>query len=228
MAAGMYEQIRETNDVYVLKIYRFNISMNGRYAVYCDNSNTFTNPIEVKVSEPPSLPVIVGLQNIENCTDCVVGEDNDLFELACEIHGGTRPLIVTMTIGNESYIPEEWNSTTYMVLFKVRDHHHMENVIFSVMNDALSSPLSVTAKMFVIISPDGRETGENMSTTAYPGDIEKGDNMSAAANPDGRETGDYMSTTGVGLGAVVGSVFAVLAVGILIGVISTLLILTRK
>ncbi|XP_060580377.1 uncharacterized protein LOC132737139 [Ruditapes philippinarum] len=103
--------------------------------------------------EPPSVPVIVGLQDIESCTDCVVGEDNEMFKLTCEIHGGTRPLIVTMTIGNESYIPVEWNSTTYMVLFTVRDHHHMENVIFSVMNDALSSPLNVTAQMFVIKPP---------------------------------------------------------------------------
>jgi hypothetical protein len=55
-----------------------------------------------------------------------------------------------MTIGNEPYQTQEWNSTTYMVFFLVKDHHHMENMILSVINDALSSPLNVTAQMFVI------------------------------------------------------------------------------
>jgi hypothetical protein len=101
-------------------------------------------------SEPPSVPVIIGLQDIENCMDCIVGEDNKKLELACEIHGGTPPLTVTMTIGNETLPPLEWNTTIYMVFFLVKDHHHKESVIFSVMNDALSSPLSATAQMFVI------------------------------------------------------------------------------
>ncbi|XP_060567824.1 uncharacterized protein LOC132726512 [Ruditapes philippinarum] len=59
-----------------------------------------------------------------------------------------------MTIGNETYCPQnKSNPTTYMVFFTVRDHHHMKNVIFSVMNDALSSPLKATAQMFVIKPP---------------------------------------------------------------------------
>ncbi|XP_060597928.1 uncharacterized protein LOC132751731 [Ruditapes philippinarum] len=65
---------------------------------------------------------------------------------------------------------------------------------------------------------DGRETGNNLSTTA---------------NPDGREIGDNMSAAGkteisVGSGAVIGSVIAALAVGVIIGVICTFFILTRK
>jgi hypothetical protein len=80
---------------------------------------------------------------------CIVGEDNDWITLECEIHGGSHPLNVNITIGNESYEPQKF-SATYKVLILVKDHHHMANVIFSVMNDALSSPLSATAQMFVI------------------------------------------------------------------------------
>ncbi|XP_060564342.1 uncharacterized protein LOC132723601 [Ruditapes philippinarum] len=76
-----------------------------------------------------------------------------MFDLACQIHAGSRPITVTMSIGNESHTPHKINSTTYMVLFTVRDRHHMEHVTFSVMNDLLSSPLNVTARMFVIKSP---------------------------------------------------------------------------
>ncbi|XP_060582631.1 uncharacterized protein LOC132739010 [Ruditapes philippinarum] len=179
---GSYEEKMEQHNKYILIIYRFNVSMKGQYRVYCGSPvDMYTDPVTVNLPEPPSVLVIVGLRDIENCKDCIVGEDNEMFKLVCEIHGGSRPLTVTMTIGNESYTPLEWNLTTYMVLFTVRDHHHMTNVLFSVMNDALSSPLNVSAKMFVIINPDDRETGDNMSTTAHP---------------DGRETGNYMSTTG--------------------------------
>ncbi|XP_060577728.1 uncharacterized protein LOC132734591, partial [Ruditapes philippinarum] len=233
LADESYKERFGLNNKYVLTIYMFSGSMNGKYSVYCGQRLLYTNEILLKLPEQPSVPVLVGLRSIENCTDCIVGEDNEMFKLECEIHGGSRPLTVTMTIGNDSYKPQEWNSTTYMVFFTVRNHHHMKIVICSVMNDALSSPLNVTAKMFVIINPDGRETSDYMSTTAYPGGIEKGDNMSAAANQDGIKTGDNMSTTGttetgVGLGAVLGSVIGALAVGILIGVICTYFILTRK
>ncbi|XP_060576656.1 uncharacterized protein LOC132733044 isoform X2 [Ruditapes philippinarum] len=153
LANGSYEETTGQNNNYVLTIYMFSVSMNGRYSVYCGPNLLYTNAILLKLPEPPRTPVIVGLQDIERCRYCIVAEDNDNFELACEIHGGTRPLTITMTIGNESYVPLEWNSTTCMVLFTVRDNHHMANVIFSVMNDALSSPLSVTAQMFVIKPP---------------------------------------------------------------------------
>ncbi|XP_060556918.1 uncharacterized protein LOC132717464 [Ruditapes philippinarum] len=153
LVGGSYEETFEQNNKYVLTIFMFNISMDGDYGVYCGSSAKYTDFITVKLPEPPSVPKIVGLQDIENCTDCIVGEDNEMFKLTCEIHGGSRPLIVTMTIGNESYQPQELNSTTFMVFFTVRDHHHMESVIFSVMNDALSSPLSATAQMFVIKPP---------------------------------------------------------------------------
>ncbi|XP_060556920.1 uncharacterized protein LOC132717467 [Ruditapes philippinarum] len=153
LADGSFEETVGQNNKYVLTIYMLSVSMNGRYSVYCGERLLYTNDILIKLPEPPNTPVIIGLQNIENCRNCIVGEDNEMFKLACEIHGGTPPLTITMTIGKESYIPLEWNSTTYIVHFTVRDNHHMENVIISVMNDALLSPLNVTAQMFVIKPP---------------------------------------------------------------------------
>ncbi|XP_060552902.1 uncharacterized protein LOC132714142, partial [Ruditapes philippinarum] len=153
--AGTYTEKKEQHYKYVLIIYRFNVSMNGQYRVYCGSPiGRYTDPVTVNLPEPPSAPVIVGLQDIENCRDCIVAEDNETIALACVIHGGTRPLTVIMTLGNETYFPQnKSNSTTYMVYFTVRDHHHKKNVIFSVMNDALPSPLKATAQMFVIKPP---------------------------------------------------------------------------
>ncbi|XP_060553299.1 uncharacterized protein LOC132714427 isoform X2 [Ruditapes philippinarum] len=150
---GTYEQTQEQNNKNVLTIYMFSASMNGGYGVYCDERLQYTNIISVELPEPPSVPVINGIQNIEHCTGCIVGEDNDRIALACEIHGGSHPLNVTITIGNESFPAQKYLSTTYKVFYTVRDQHHMENVIFSVMNGALSTPLSVTAQMFVIKPP---------------------------------------------------------------------------
>ncbi|XP_060553212.1 uncharacterized protein LOC132714368 isoform X2 [Ruditapes philippinarum] len=124
-----------------------------RIHYYNETIHCWMDAGKLTLEEPPSVPVIVGLQDIENCKDCIVGEHNEKFKLACEIHGGSRPLTVTMTIGNESYKPLEWSSTTYNVYFILKDHHHMKHVVFSVMNHALSSPLSVTARMYVIKPP---------------------------------------------------------------------------
>ncbi|XP_060582629.1 uncharacterized protein LOC132739009 [Ruditapes philippinarum] len=67
MGNGTYEQTQEQNNKYVLTIYMFSVPLNGRYGVYCGANLLYTNFITVKLPEPPSTPIIVGLQNIENC-----------------------------------------------------------------------------------------------------------------------------------------------------------------
>ncbi|XP_060597108.1 uncharacterized protein LOC132751026 [Ruditapes philippinarum] len=58
-----------------------------------------------------------------------------------------------MTIGNESYPHLKFNSTTYIAFCTIKDHHHMKQMMFSVMDDAMSSPVNATATIFVIKPP---------------------------------------------------------------------------
>ncbi|XP_053408449.1 uncharacterized protein LOC123559685 isoform X3 [Mercenaria mercenaria] len=60
-----------------------------------------------------------------------------------------------MSIGNESLSPQRYDVTPgYIAFFYLRKRHHMEVLTCSVMNDALTSPLYVTTRVYVKHAPE--------------------------------------------------------------------------
>jgi predicted S18 family serine protease len=49
LANGSYEETTGQNNKYVLTIFMFNITMNGKYSVYCGQSLLYTNAILLKL-----------------------------------------------------------------------------------------------------------------------------------------------------------------------------------
>ncbi|XP_053408360.1 uncharacterized protein LOC123563871 isoform X1 [Mercenaria mercenaria] len=154
LTKGLYEEEKEPNDKYVLTLTMFNERMNGRYGVYCGEAAKYSNFVDVILPVAPKTPVFEGLKDIDDCKGCIVGEDGDQFSVLCKTSGGTQPITVTMSIGNESLSPVRYNDTAdYMAFFFLRNRHHMANMTCTVMNDALTSPFITTAPVYVINAP---------------------------------------------------------------------------
>ncbi|XP_053408464.1 uncharacterized protein LOC128546179 isoform X7 [Mercenaria mercenaria] len=154
LTKDVYEEEREPNDKYVLTIIMFNDRMNGRYGVYCGGIAGYSNMVKVILPVAPSAPAFEGLKDIDDCKECIVGEDGDQFGVLCQTSGGTEPVTVTMSIGNESLSSTRYNDTAgYLAFFTLRNKHHMAIMTCTVMNDALTSPLIITAHVYVIKSP---------------------------------------------------------------------------
>jgi hypothetical protein len=49
LADGSYKETTMQNNKYVLTIYMFSVSMNGKYSVYCGQSLLYTNTILLKL-----------------------------------------------------------------------------------------------------------------------------------------------------------------------------------
>ncbi|XP_053408421.1 uncharacterized protein LOC123559725 isoform X1 [Mercenaria mercenaria] len=151
---NVYEEEREPNDKYVLTIIMFNEQKNGRYGVYCGKTASLSNFVEVILPVAPSTPAFEGLKDIDDCKECIVGEDGDQCGVLCKTSGGTQPINVTMSIGNESLSLGRYNETAgYITIFTLSNRHHMTIMTCTVMNDALTSPLITTARVYVIKSP---------------------------------------------------------------------------
>ncbi|XP_053408456.1 uncharacterized protein LOC128559824 isoform X2 [Mercenaria mercenaria] len=109
---------------------------------------------KLQLQVAPSAPVFEGLKDIDDCKSCIVGEDGDQFDVLCKTSGGTKPVTVTMSIGNESQSLQRYNETAgYMTFFTLRNRHHMAIMTCTVTNDALTSPFIITARVYVIKSP---------------------------------------------------------------------------
>ncbi|XP_053372783.1 uncharacterized protein LOC123559678 [Mercenaria mercenaria] len=148
LTKDVYEEEREPNDKYVLTIIMFNDRMNGRYGVYCGSAAGYSNMVKV------ILPGATDFNLNISCKGCIVGEDGDHFSVLCKTSGGTQPIKVTMSIGNESLSPHRYNETAgNMAFFTLLNRHHMANMTCTVMNDALTSPFIITAHVYVIKSP---------------------------------------------------------------------------
>ncbi|XP_053408465.1 uncharacterized protein LOC123559672 [Mercenaria mercenaria] len=149
-----YEEEMEPNDKYVLTIIMFNERMNGGYGVYCGGRLNYSNFVNVIIPVAPRAPAFEGLKDIGDCKECIVGEDGDQFSVLCKTSGGTQPIKVTMSIGNKSLSSARYNDTAgYLAFFTLRNKHHMAIMTCTVMNDALTSPLIITAHVYVIKSP---------------------------------------------------------------------------
>ncbi|XP_053408459.1 uncharacterized protein LOC128546179 isoform X2 [Mercenaria mercenaria] len=154
LTKDVYEEEREPNDKYVLTIIMFNDRMNGRYGVYCGGIAGYSNMVKVILPVAPSTPAFEGLKDIDDCKGCIVGEDGDQFSVLCKTSGGTQPIKVTMSIGNESLSPQRYNDTAgYKAFFTLLNRHHMAIMTCTVMNDALTSSFIITAHVYVIKSP---------------------------------------------------------------------------
>ncbi|XP_053408468.1 uncharacterized protein LOC123559676 isoform X3 [Mercenaria mercenaria] len=149
---NVYEEEREPNDKYVLTISMFNEQKNGQYGVYCGGTAGLSNFVEVILPVAPSAPAFEGLKDIDDCKGCIVGEDGDQFSVLCQTSGGTQPINVTMSIENELQSPVQYNETAgYITNFTLLNRRHMANMTCKVMNDALTSPFIITARVYVII-----------------------------------------------------------------------------
>ncbi|XP_053408451.1 uncharacterized protein LOC123559684 isoform X2 [Mercenaria mercenaria] len=150
-----YMETQEPNDKYVLTINMSSYQMNGLYKVYCGTEASYSNAVRVALPDPPSSPLFEGLQDIDDCKGCIVGEDGDHFSVLCKTSGGTEPVIVTVSIGNEPLSPQRYDVTPgYIAFFYLRKRHHMEVLTCSVMNDALTSPLIVTTRVYIKHAPE--------------------------------------------------------------------------
>ncbi|XP_053408482.1 uncharacterized protein LOC123559702 isoform X2 [Mercenaria mercenaria] len=154
LTKDVYEEEKERNGQYVLTITMFKKRMNGRYGVYCGSQVGFSNIVEVILTVAPSALAFEGLKDIDDCKGCIVGEDKDRFSVLCKTSGGTQPIKVTMSIGNESLSSPRFNETAgYITYFILHNRHHMAIMKCTVMNDALTSPLIIAARVYVIKSP---------------------------------------------------------------------------
>jgi hypothetical protein len=100
---------------------------------------------------PPSAPEFVGLRDIDDCKKCIVGSDKENIQVQCNTSGGTPPPHVTATVGDQSFQALQYNDTSFYIAFiTLADSYHNITITCSVMNDALSSPLITTAKVYVI------------------------------------------------------------------------------
>ncbi|XP_053408480.1 uncharacterized protein LOC128559830 [Mercenaria mercenaria] len=150
----VYEEEKEPNNKYVLTITMFKERMNGLYGVYCGKPVVFSNFVNVMIPIAPSAPSFEGLKDIDDCKSCIIGEDNDQSSVLCKTSGGTQPITVTMSIGNESLSLGRYNETAgYITFFTLLNRHHMAIMKCTVMNDALTSPFIITARVYVIKSP---------------------------------------------------------------------------
>ncbi|XP_053408454.1 uncharacterized protein LOC123559675 [Mercenaria mercenaria] len=154
MTTGVYKEEAKPNDKYLLTIFMVSDSMTGEYFVNCGETAGYSNMVEVMILVPPRAPAFEGLKDIDDCKGCIVGKDGEQFSVLCKTSGGTQPIKVTMSIGNESLSPQRYNETEgYMAFFTLYDRHHMAIITCAVMNDALTSPLIITARVYVIKSP---------------------------------------------------------------------------
>ncbi|XP_060592394.1 uncharacterized protein LOC132747098 isoform X1 [Ruditapes philippinarum] len=103
---------------------------------------------------PSSALVFDNLKDIDDCRGCIVGEDEEQFRVLCKTAGDLPPSNVSITIGNESLKPLEYDlKPGYMAFFTLRNKHHRRNITCTVMNEALVSPLITTALVYVIKQP---------------------------------------------------------------------------
>ncbi|XP_060558529.1 uncharacterized protein LOC132718812 [Ruditapes philippinarum] len=101
---------------------------------------------------PPSAPEFVGLQDIDDCKKCIVGSDKENIQVHCKTSGGTPPVDVIVTVGDNSFItiPYAVDVSVNIAFITLADSYHNTTITCSVMNDALLSPLITTAKVYVI------------------------------------------------------------------------------
>ncbi|XP_060597934.1 synaptogenesis protein syg-2-like [Ruditapes philippinarum] len=141
------------NGMKVLTIPMANISMNGYYKVECGAYAGFTNTVSVTVLVRPSAPAFIGLQDIDECKECIVGYDKGSIEVYCKTSGGTPPNNVTVTVGDKQINALQYNTSVYTARITLDNRYHNRTVTCSVMNSALISPLITTAKVYVIKPP---------------------------------------------------------------------------
>lgn len=93
-----------------------------------------------------------GVKDIDNCSRCIVGFDGEMFSVYCQISGGTEPISVSIFIGNESFpnVVQYDKSDRYVVFFHLLNEHHGNLLRCLVDHDALESPMSVEALVYVI------------------------------------------------------------------------------
>ncbi|XP_060605370.1 uncharacterized protein LOC132757892 [Ruditapes philippinarum] len=127
-------------------------SKSGNYSVNCGGEAGFTNNISVVGLVPPSAPDFVGLQDIHDCKKCIVGSEKENIQVHCKTSGGTPPVDATVTVGDKSFqaMHHEVDRSVYIAFITLADSYHNTTITCSVMNDALSSPLITTAKVYVI------------------------------------------------------------------------------
>jgi hypothetical protein len=101
---------------------------------------------------PPSAPDFVGLQDIHDCKKCIVGSEKENIQVHCKTSGGTPPVDATVTVGDKSFqaMHHDVDRSVYIAFITLADSYHNTTITCSVMNDALSSPLITTAKVYVI------------------------------------------------------------------------------
>jgi hypothetical protein len=104
------------------------------------------------VSVPQSAPEFVGLHDIDKCKKCIVGSDKENIQVHCKTSGGTPRPHVTVTVGDKPFQAMHYDVDTsiYIAFITLADSYHNATITCSVMNDALSSPLITTAKVYVI------------------------------------------------------------------------------
>lgn len=99
---------------------------------------------------PDSL-TLEGLKDIDNCTSCLAGSDGEKFKVFCQINGGTEPTSVSMLIGNDSLRNvQRFEDSRYVVFFHLLNTDHGKLMRCLVKNEALTSPISATAPLYVI------------------------------------------------------------------------------
>jgi hypothetical protein len=98
----------------------------------------------------PSAPAFKGLQDIDECKECIVGSDKENIEVHCKTSGGTPPIDVNVTVGDKQINALQYNTWGYAARITLDNSYHNRTVTCAVMNSALISPLITTAKVYVI------------------------------------------------------------------------------
>ncbi|XP_052806026.1 uncharacterized protein LOC128235264 isoform X2 [Mya arenaria] len=143
---GSYEEDVLSNYLYILTIFNFRETFEGSYILNC-NSESYTNLVQLQISDKPSYPVLGPMSPDFITTECIyVYRDSDVY---CQTELGTEPepVQVLLLIGQDSFVlPEsEGNKGSY------RFHNvnlqmaglSRQNVTCQVFYSALETPYEV-------------------------------------------------------------------------------------
>ncbi|XP_052786799.1 uncharacterized protein LOC128222063 isoform X2 [Mya arenaria] len=150
---GLVTEEELPNKEFVLTIHNSNRWTTGHYTVKCTKRTydiRHTEHVYVKVTAPPSQPILQSKKIVQECPEClvgIIGEELD-YLVFCNTTGATR---LSIKIGDEEgKATRDANSgDIYRISRTIREEDHMKTVTCSVSNAAVEKPLTTSAKLYV-------------------------------------------------------------------------------
>ncbi|WAR29939.1 LOW QUALITY PROTEIN: hypothetical protein MAR_003507, partial [Mya arenaria] len=149
---GLVTEEELPNKEFVLTIHNSNRWTTGHYTVKCTKRTydiRHTEHVYVKVTAPPSQPILQSKKIVQECPEClvgIIGEELD-YLVFCNTTGATR---LSIKIGDEEgKATRDANSgDIYRISRTIREEDHMKTVTCSVSNAAVEKPLTTSAKLY--------------------------------------------------------------------------------